>query len=325
MMYLFLSLLIMFLALPFGYSAFVISAVVVSLLIYLEIRKMRVFMLVPLSLLSIIYLPLALLTVIYLLWISKDELFMRIISFIAAFGVFLILFPVLYLFVISPPLGFSWDLVNTIVTSMVAATIATLIGLGLSLPLGYLLARRNFALRSFVEGVIDLPIVIPHTVAGIILLLVFGSSGIIGAPLESIGIRFYYALPGIVIAMLFVSIPFLINQIRDGIARVDERYELVAMNLGATRTRAFFTVVLPLIKKNVLSGSINAWARAMSEFGAVIMIAFYPMIAPTYIYFLFTNYGLSATLPATSFLLMITLLIFVSLRAVFGRLNDAGD
>jgi molybdate/tungstate transport system permease protein len=207
----------------------------------------------------------------------------------------------------------------------VAATSATLIGIFLALPLSYILARREFPGKGFVEGAVDLPIVIPHTVAGIVLLLVFGSSGIIGAPLEDIGIRFYYALPGIILAMLFVSVPFMINQLREGIEKVDERYELVAMSLGASRTRAFLTVTLPLIKRNILAGSINSWARAMSEFGAVIMIAFYPMIAPTYIYFLFTNYGLNAALPATSFILLVTLLIFIVLRAIFGRYRDAGN
>ncbi len=308
---------------PFGFIPTLITTLIVSIFAYFETRNYYVLFSSLIAAGGIIWLPLSVLALVPIFLVSKDEPFVKIATIIAALAVGFILFPVVYLFVSAPPWGFPNQLYITLLTSIIAATLATIIGLFFALPLGYVLARKNFPGREFVDGVIDIPIVIPHTVAGIVLLLVFGTAGVIGAPLESIGLRFYYALPGIILAMLFVSIPFLINQIRDGIGKVDERYELVAMTLGATRTKAFFTVVIPLIKRNILSGSINAWARAMSEFGAVIMIAFYPMIAPTYIYFLFTNYGLSTTLPATSFILLITLLIFVSLRVVFGRVKNA--
>ena len=312
-------------AIPFGAIPGILAGILVSMFAYCETKNLLVLTSIALSFLGVIYLPLAALSLIPIYLYSGDEKFVQFTTLISAIAVSFILFPVIYLFIRAPPWGFPEGMITTLFTSIIAATAATLIGLFLAIPLGYLLARKDFPGKEAMSGIIDIPIVIPHTVAGIILLLVFGTSGIIGAPLESIGLKFYYAMPGIIIAMLFVSIPFLINQVREGIEKVDERYELVAMNLGASRVRAFFTVLLPLIKRSVLSGSINAWARAMSEFGAVIMIAFYPMIAPTYIYFLFTNYGLNATLPATSFLLMVTLLIFVILRSAFGRVKYAGD
>ncbi len=320
---LFATILLIFI--PFGALPFVVVSAVLFLYMYVRSRSWRVLLGPLLSLIAFLWLPLALLSLFYFIYVSDEEPFMKIVTFLASVTVGFILFPVIYLFVSAPPWGFPSQLYLTLLTSLVAATSATLIGIFLALPLSYILARREFPGKGFVEGAVDLPIVIPHTVAGIVLLLVFGSSGIIGAPLEDIGIRFYYALPGIILAMLFVSVPFMINQLREGIEKVDERYELVAMSLGASRTRAFLTVTLPLIKRNILAGSINSWARAMSEFGAVIMIAFYPMIAPTYIYFLFTNYGLNAALPATSFILLVTLLIFIVLRAIFGRYRDAGN
>ena len=315
-------LIFLLLVIPFGAWPFIFVSIVVFIFSYLENRNIKLLSVPIFAVLSIIWLPLALISIFVLIYLSREEVFVQVASLIAAIAVIFILFPIIYLFVKAPPLEFPEEMISTIITSMVAATTATIVGFLLSLPLGYLMARKDFNGKGFIEGVVDLPIVVPHTVAGIILLIVFGSSGIIGAPMGNLGIRFYYAFPGIVVAMLFVSVPFLINQIREGIEKVDERYELVAMNLGASRTGAFFKVVMPLIKRNILSGSINAWARAMSEFGAVIMIAFYPMIAPTYIYYLFTSYGLEATLPATSFLLLITLVIFITLRVLFERVED---
>jgi len=253
---------------------------------------------------------------------EKDN-FYRVFYTLASLFVVFIIFPILNLLLYaSPDALYDSSLLNAILVSFVAATSATLISIVFSLPLGYILARKDFWGKGFIESVIDLPIVIPHTVAGIILLLVFGSSGIWGAPLEEIGIRFYYAMPGIIVAMLFVSAPFLINQVREGVAKVDERYEYTAMSLGAGRFRAFWDVVLPQIKGNVLSGAVNTWARAVSEFGAVMMIAFYPMIAPTYIYFLYTNFGLKAALPATAFLLLLTLAIFTVMRYISRRMGN---
>lgn len=317
--------LFLLLAFPFGAWPFISASLLVFFHYFYLSRDKRAFVFLISSIFSLLYLPLAIISIFILIFVADDEPFIKVSVFLSALILIFILFPIVYLFVIAPPTSISGPLISVIVTSIVAATISTLIGIFFSLPLGYIMARKDFAGKGFIEGLIDVPIVIPHTVAGILILLIFGSSGIIGAPLESIGIKFYYVLPGIIVAMLFVSIPFLINQVRNGIEKVDERYEYVAMNLGASRTRAFFDVVLPQIKKNILSGSINSWARAMSEFGAVIMIAFYPMVAPTYIYYLFSNFGLKASLPATSFLLVVTLSIFVILRVISGRYSDVRD
>ena len=318
-------LILLLISLPFGLIPFLTVAVVEGFYLTVKNKKL-IFLIIPISATLYILHPLFGIASIAILTIfDDDEPFIRVTGIVGSLLIAFIIFPILYLLCVAPPNEINGDLMAAIATSIVTATGATLIGLIFALPLGYVLARRDFPGKEVVEGIIDLPIVIPHTVSGIILLLIFGSSGIIGAPLERMGIRFYYAIPGIIVAMLFVSIPFLINQIREGIEKVDERYELAAMSLGASRTMAFFTVLLPLIKRNVLTGSINSWARAMSEFGAVIMIAFYPMVAPTYIYFLYENYGLKASLPATSLLLVIVLLIFIALRTILGRVRDVGD
>lgn len=211
--------------------------------------------------------------------------------------------------------------ITSIVISMSAALSATLIGLLFGIPLSYLLARKKFPGKAFVEGIIDLPMVVPHTVAGIALLVVFGRSGSIGEPLSEAGINFVDAFPGIVVAMLFVSIPFIVNQVREGFESVDPRLEKVAMSLGADRKTTFRTISLPLIKRNIISGGVMAWARAISEFGAVVIIAYFPMTAPVYIYETFIQRGLLAARPIAALLLLLSLAVFILLRTLTRRMS----
>jgi len=202
--------------------------------------------------------------------------------------------------------------------SIYAALLATLIALIFGVPLAYVLARRDFWGKESIEGVIDVPIVIPHTVAGIALLTVFGSHGLIGRPLSDY-VRFVDALPGIVIAMLFVSVPFLINSAREGFESVDPRLENVARSLGASRWKAICKVTIPLASRHILVGAIMSWARAISEFGAVVIIAYYPMVAPTLIYERFLSEGLSTSRPVAVLLMLVSLLVFILLRTASGR------
>lgn len=200
--------------------------------------------------------------------------------------------------------------------SVLMAFFATLISLLFGLPLGYILARKDFTGKSVIQGVVDVPVVIPHTVAGIALLTVFGAQGIIGAPLDELGIKFVDAWPGIVVAMMFVSFPFVVNSARDGFQAIDPRMENVARSLGATRVTTFTKVLLPLSYKNIVTGSIMCWARAISEFGAVIILVYFPMIAPTLIYDRFTSFGLQASSPIAVLLVIICLTAFIILRFI---------
>jgi len=209
--------------------------------------------------------------------------------------------------------------IKAILISFEAAFVATLLSIIFGVPLAYLMARKNFPGKSIIEGIIDLPIVIPHTVAGIALLMVLGRNGIIGAPLSQIGIRIADSMYGIVAAMMFVSAPFLINHAREGFEAVDPRMENVAISLGATRLQAITTITLPLSMRNLIVGSIMTWARAISEFGAVIVIAYFPMIAPTYIYSKYIEEGLAAAVAPAALLLLLTILVFVMARIVASK------
>ncbi len=258
-----------------------------------------------------------------------------------AFGiVFLALALLMLIFIVTPLLktivssspGTIWRTLldeNVYLSVLLTAwcgLIATGAGLILGVPLAYLLARHEFRGKRLVESLIDVPIVIPHSAVGIALLFVFGKQQIFGRFFYEIGIRFVDTQAGVVIAMMFVSVPFLIDSVRDGFKAVDVRLERVARTLGASPWRTFSRISLPLTWRSVVSGSIMMWARAISEFGAVLILAYhvpflgeYPAVTPVLIFERFNNFGLEAARPIAVLVIAISLLAFVALRALATR------
>jgi molybdate/tungstate transport system permease protein len=203
--------------------------------------------------------------------------------------------------------------------SLFAAFLAVGVAFVFGVPLAYMLARKDFRGKRLIEGAIDLPVVIPHTAAGIALLTIFGSTGLIGGPASSF-LRFHAALPGIVVAMLFVSAPFLINSAKEGFRSVNPRMEKVARSLGASEWQAFSKVAFPLALPHIFTGAIMSWARAVSEFSAVIMlVGFFPMIAPGLIWSRWQSEGLMAAMAVSVLLIVVCLAVFVGLRHARGR------
>ena len=200
-----------------------------------------------------------------------------------------------------------------------AAALATLLGALGGIPLAYLLARRRFHGKRLVEALVNLPIVIPHTAAGIALLLVFGRRGLLGSWLAPLGVTFTDNLAGIVVAMLFVSLPFLVNLSREAISLVDSELESVAQADGASPWQSFTHVTLPLAFRGILSGMLMMWARGISEFGAVVILAYHPKIAPVLIFERFEGFGLASALPTAVVLVLAALLVFTILRAALTR------
>jgi molybdate/tungstate transport system permease protein len=193
---------------------------------------------------------------------------------------------------------------------------ATLIFAVFSVPFAYFLARKDFPFKQVINGIIDLPIVIPHSAAGIALLGVISRGTLIGDLGESLGVRFVGGYAGIMAAMAFVSVPFLVNAARDGFAAVPEQLEKAALNLGASPLRVFLTISVPMAWRSILSGSILMWARGMSEFGAVLIVAYHPMITPVLIYERFGAFGLKYARPVSVLFIGICLALFIILRVV---------
>ena len=200
--------------------------------------------------------------------------------------------------------------------TVVTATAATLLGALLGIPLAYLLARRSFPGRRIVQGIIDLPVVIPHPVAGIALLLFLGRRSTVGGLLSHIGLEFVSHVPGIVAAMLFVSVPILVSGAREAFRGVDPQLERVARTLGDTAWGAFRRVTLPLAGRGILAGSILAWARSVSEFGSIVILTYNPKVASIFIFDRFTAYGLPAAVPAAVILLLVALAVFLLVRVL---------
>ena len=183
-----------------------------------------------------------------------------------------------------------------------------------AIPLAWMLARKRIPFKNIIQGIIDLPVVLPHTAAGIALLGFISRDGLLGKAASTVGFDLVNHPAGIALAMAFVSVPFLINAARDGFAAVPERLEKAALNLGASQSRVFFTISLPLAWRSITTGFIMMFARGMSEFGAVVIIAYHPMIAPVLIYERFSSYGLDYARPASVFFILVALMFFIALR-----------
>lgn len=238
--------------------------------------------------------------------------------FFALMGSFLIIYILLpLLFIIGKQL-LEWEMllkalrddlvIESLKNSFLTSTATMMISLIFGIPLGYVLARNEFRGKSIIQGIIDVPVVIPHSVVGVMLLVTF-SRAILDSYL------------GIIMAMLFVSAPFTINASRDGFLAVDEKLEHVARTLGASKLRAFFTVTLPLALPSILTGAVMTWARAISEVGAILIVAYYPKTAQVLVMDYFNNYGLSASRPISVILILLSLVIFALLRKLAGMRN----
>jgi molybdate/tungstate transport system permease protein len=203
---------------------------------------------------------------------------------------------------------------KSILLTLYASFLATLVAMILGTPLAYVLARHDFRGKTIVESIIDVPVIIPHSVAGIALYALFMRRSAVGGAFDNLGIIFEDSLWGIVVAMLFVSAPFYVNAAREGFQSINPRLERVARTLGASQWKAFYRITLPLAVRHLFSGAVMAWARGISEFGAVIMIAFYPMIAPILIYYRFTTHGLKGSQPVAVLLILVCFVVFILLR-----------
>ncbi|MGH8279681.1 MAG: ABC transporter permease [Gammaproteobacteria bacterium] len=204
---------------------------------------------------------------------------------------------------------------NAIILSFEAGAITAALSALLGIPLAWLLSRGRLPGRSIIQTIVDLPLTIPHVVAGIAILFVYGRRGLLGAPLhQAFGLSFWGALPGIVVAMLFVSAPYTVSAARIAFDGVDTRLERVSRSLGVGPWETLWRVVLPLCWRGLLSAVTLSYARAISEFGAVVLVAYYPMTSPVKIYNLFLDFGLPRAIAMSFEVLIVSLCVFLVLR-----------
>ncbi len=158
--------------------------------------------------------------------------------------------------------------------SLVTTLLPLALAMALGTPLAWLLSRSEGRLASWLRALITVPVVLPPVVGGVALLLAYGRNGLVGAPVfDAFGLRVPFTPTAVVLAQLFVSLPFYVLAVEGAMRSVDQRYDAVAATLGASPTRVFTRVALPLAAPGIAAGAALAWARALGEFGATITFA----------------------------------------------------
>ncbi|MFB6155725.1 MAG: ABC transporter permease [Haloferacaceae archaeon] len=214
------------------------------------------------------------------------------------------------------------DVHRMLVLTVYGPLLSTVVAVGFGVPLAYLLAE-GFPGQAVVESLVDLPLVVPHSVAGLLILFGFGR----GAAFSDL--RVLGTLAGMVLALTFVSAPFAVNGAREAFETVDPRLGFAARAHGASKFETFRRVTLPLAARGVFTGGVMAWARGVSEFGAVAIVAYSveyvsPLSlstvttqhAPVFIFNTYTSQGLAESGAVATILLGLSALIFLLVRWV---------
>ena len=157
---------------------------------------------------------------------------------------------------------------NTLWISLVVVTIHVIFGTAVA----WVFVRHRFPGRDLINGLVDMPFAISPVVAGYMLLLLFGRNGLLAPVIESLGIQVAFAMPGIVLATLFVTLPFMIRELIPVLETFDTRQELAAATLGASGWQTFWRVTFPALRWGLIYGVTLTFARALGEFGAVLVI-----------------------------------------------------
>jgi molybdate/tungstate transport system permease protein len=219
------------------------------------------------------------------------------------------------------------EVLGAVSVSVETATIAVLLLALFGIPLAYLLARREFPGKAFVNLLVYLPLAVPPVVSGILLLLIFGPYAPAGAWLAAFGLPLTDNLPAIVVAQTFVASPFLVVAARSAFESVDTKLEQAAATLGDSPWVVFRRVTLPLAWPAILGGLTLSWVRALGEFGATIVLAYHPYSLPILAWVRFSGSGLDSTLPLVLLLFLVAAagLALSQLLARFGWSSSTID
>jgi molybdate transport system permease protein len=216
---------------------------------------------------------------------------------------------------------------DALLLSLVTTLISLVVTVTLGLPLAFVLARRRFPGKGWLEAVVDLPIVLPPAVAGLALLLLFGRRGLLSGPFELLGVSVPFTTIAVILAQTFVSAPFFIRSARTGIAGVDRDFEDAARVDGASERQVFRTITVPLAGAALAAGLVMSWARSLGEFGATIMFAGNiegrTQTLPLVVYGEFQGGDLDASIAAATILVLAAFGVLVAVRVFrWGRVLD---
>lgn len=165
------------------------------------------------------------------------------------------------------------NVVYAFTTSIVCSFIAAVINVIFGVILAWTLVKYDFPGKRILDGFIELPFALPTAVAGIMLSKMYSDTGILGKPLAAIGIKVSYTHLGIIVALIFIGIPFVVRNVQPVLEKLDGQYEEAAYILGASPSKTFFKVILPELRPAILTGFGLAFARGIGEYGSVIYIS----------------------------------------------------
>ena len=238
-----------------------------------------------------------------------------------------LLLPLVALILRVDPAGLVRNLTNPQVVqavqlSLVTTSLSTLLALLFGTPLAYWLARRQFRGRAAIDTLLDLPMVLPPSVAGIALLLAFGRRGLLGAYLADAGLNIAFTQTAVVLAQIFVAAPFYVKSAIVGFGEVDRELEQAAALDGADRWAVFRYITVPLAWSTLFGGAVMTWARALGEFGATIIFAGnFPGRTQTMPLAIYIGFELELTIALTLSVILLTI-SFLVLFIVKGLLRQ---
>ena len=207
--------------------------------------------------------------------------------------------------------------------TFVIATAAAILSVVVGTPFAYLMARSEFKLKEVIEAIIDIPVMVPHVLVGIMIVLAFSSQYGLGPFLQGLGINLIDTLIGAIITVTYLSATYSIRVVESAIKMINTDVELTARTLGSTPAFTFIHVIVPRIWKSIANGAILTWARAVAEVGALLVVAYYVYFNGNYVYpasiYIYEGYvalGLAGVVKYSAALLIIVLATFIIYRLV---------
>jgi len=201
---------------------------------------------------------------------------------------------------------------------------STVIVTAIGFLLAWIVSRYDFPGRRLIDALVDLPFALPTSVAGITLSALFVPSGWLGRWFDAAGIKIAYAFPGIVVAMIFTSLPFVVRSLQPVLEDMEPELEEAATMLGASKWQTFWRVVLPTLVPALITGSSQAFIRSLGEFGAVIMMAgnipFKTEVTSLMLFVRMEEYNYPAAAAIASVVLLASLLLLFLLHVVESRI-----
>lgn len=257
----------------------------------------------------------------------RDKLLNKIMGFMCLFTIFFIIFPIIILvgkgIAYIPFLINNDEVIFAIILSIKTCFISSFICLILGMPTALYISKLDVKIKNTIEYIFILPLSLPHLISGIALLICFGNMGIGGFLLKYFNFSFIFTKSGIILAQFFINLPLFIKIILMAIEEIDSKMIFVARTLGCNEFESFKYIVIPNLKKQVMSAIVMVWSRAMGEFGAVMMVAgttrMKTEVMPTAIFLNISTGDINLAIGVSTILIGISILSLILFYLVGGK------